>query len=134
MLLMLPHIKEDNSHEPIALKIPPPVSLKYDLFGVISHYGSFYDGHYTSICKDLPLPADGDGNANEGNWCTYNDEDCKEWIPASSDEDIISQQVYVMFYQLQNMPPLDSYLNTMYQQQMYTDASSTAILKTVTMD
>ena len=36
---------------------------KYDLFGVVNHYGSLEYGHYTSFCK----------NQHNNNWYEYND-------------------------------------------------------------
>ena len=36
-------------------------TVKYDLYGVIQHFGSLNGGHYTAICK------------NDNNWVIYND-------------------------------------------------------------
>ena len=56
----------------------------YDLYGVIQHFGTLNQGHYTAICK------------NDGNWVLYND----------SVIDIIKNPVtknaYVLFYKMKN--------------------------------
>ena len=56
----------------------------YDLYGVIEHYGTLSQGHYTAICK------------NDNNWVSYND----------SIIDIVknpvSKNAYVLFYKMKN--------------------------------
>ena len=54
----------------------------YDLYGVIEHYGTMNQGHYTAICK------------NNGNWISYNDSNVG---PA---ENPITKNAYVLFYKM----------------------------------
>ena len=57
----------------------------YDLYGVIEHYGSLNQGHYTAICK------------NDGNWVSYNDSMIK--IVDSP----VSKNAYVLFYKMKDI-------------------------------
>ena len=59
---------------------PEKNNAKYDLYGVIQHFGGLSGGHYTAICK------------NDNNWVSYND----------STLDIVTNPVtknaYILFY------------------------------------
>ena len=57
----------------------------YDLYGVIEHYGSINQGHYTAICK------------NDGNWVSYND---SIYTIVKSP---VSNNAYVLFYKMKNI-------------------------------
>lgn len=48
------------------------ISQKYDLYGIINHYGTLHFGHYVSIVK----------NINDGSWYKYDD---SHRIPISED-------------------------------------------------
>ena len=75
---------ENNNNKSIPEK-------KYDLFGVVNHYGSLEYGHYTSFCK----------NQHNNNWYEYNDRIVNE-IPAEKEkETIVSPNAYILFYRQQ---------------------------------
>ena len=57
----------------------------YDLYGVIEHYGSVNQGHYTAICK------------NDGNWVSCDDSMIK--IVDSP----VSKNAYVLFYKMKDI-------------------------------
>ena len=57
-------------------------NVKYDLIGVINHYGGTSFGHYTAYCL------------NNGNWYEYNDQSVS-YINKSS---VVSNAAYVLFY------------------------------------
>ena len=56
----------------------------YDLYGVIEHYGTMNQGHYTAICK------------NNDKWISYNDSNL------SISKNPVSKNAYVLFYKMQN--------------------------------
>jgi hypothetical protein len=56
----------------------------YDLYGVIEHYGTMNQGHYTAICK------------NNDKWISYNDANL------SISKNPVSKNAYVLFYKMQN--------------------------------
>ena len=66
--------------------------LKYDLIGVINHYGSMEYGHYTSFCK----------NMHDNKWYEFNDKLVKEIQPGKEYETIVSPNAYILFYREQN--------------------------------
>ena len=55
----------------------------YDLYGVIEHYGTMNQGHYTAICK------------NNDKWISYNDSNL------SIIKNPVSKNAYVLFYKMQ---------------------------------
>ena len=57
----------------------------YDLYGVIEHYGTLNQGHYTAICK------------NDGNWVSYNDSVIKIV------DNPVTKNAYVLFYKMKNI-------------------------------
>ena len=56
------------------------INTKYDLYGVVQHFGSLNGGHYTAICK------------NDNNWITYNDSSL------SHCENPVTKNAYILFY------------------------------------
>ena len=66
--------------------------LKYDLFGVINHYGSMDYGHYTSFCK----------NIHDNKWYEYNDRIVNEILPGKEYETIVNPNAYILFYREHN--------------------------------
>ena len=56
----------------------------YDLYGVIEHYGTVSQGHYTAICK------------NDNRWICYNDSN----IEVTNDP--VSKKAYILFYKMQS--------------------------------
>ena len=64
---------------------PEKEKAKYDLYGVIEHYGTLNQGHYTAICK------------NDGNWVSYNDSIC------SIVKSPVTKNAYVLFYKMKNI-------------------------------
>ena len=61
---------------------PDKSNSKYDLYGVIQHFGSLNGGHYTAMCK------------NQENWVDYND----SRIDFVKGNNPISQNAYILFY------------------------------------
>ena len=55
---------------------------KYDLIGVINHYGGASFGHYTAYCL------------NDNEWCEYNDES----VSYINENNVVSNAAYVLFY------------------------------------
>ena len=55
---------------------------KYNLIGVINHYGGESFGHYTAYCL------------NNNKWCEYNDES----VSIISESKVVSSAAYVLFY------------------------------------
>ena len=64
---------------------PEKNKAKYDLYGVIEHYGTLNQGHYTAICK------------NDGNWVSYNDSSIKIV------DTPVSKNAYVLFYKMKDI-------------------------------
>ena len=65
--------------------------IKYDLFGVVNHYGSLEYGHYTSFCK----------NQHNNNWYEYNDRIVNEIPIEKEEETIVNPNAYILFYRQQ---------------------------------
>ena len=59
---------------------PEKDNAKYDLYGVVQHFGSLNGGHYTAICK------------NDKNWVSYNDS------KLDIVENPVTQNAYILFY------------------------------------
>ena len=59
---------------------------KYDLIGVINHYGGESFGHYTAYCL------------NGGKWFEYNDDS----VTYIKEDNVVSSQAYVLFYKRKN--------------------------------
>ena len=59
---------------------------KYDLIGVINHYGGSSFGHYTAYCL------------NGGQWLKYDDES----VSFIDQKNVISNSAYVLFYKIRN--------------------------------
>ena len=59
---------------------------KYDLIGVINHYGGSSFGHYTAYCL------------NENKWIEYNDES----LSKIAKNNVVSNAAYVLFYKRNN--------------------------------
>ena len=57
--------------------------IKYNLIGIINHYGSAYYGHYTANCL------------NRNNWYKFND----EIVSKMKENKIVTDSAYVLFYQ-----------------------------------
>lgn len=84
-------IKDENSSDsevtdPLKqIYLPNPsikTDLKYELFGVVNHYGSQNFGHYTSIVK------------TQKGWVNFNDERFSE----ADMEDVVNKNAYMLFY------------------------------------
>ena len=66
---------------------PDKSNSKYDLYGVIQHFGSLNGGHYTAMCK------------NQDNWVDYND----SRIDFVKGNNPISQNAYILFYRSKDL-------------------------------
>ena len=62
---------------------------KYDLYGVIQHFGSLNKGHYTALCK------------NNGNWVSYNDSDL------NIVNNPVTKNAYILFYKRNSLEKND---------------------------
>jgi len=63
---------------------------RYDLYGIVHHYGTKNGGHYVSECKD----------PNTNNWYLCDDESV---TPISSGPDLTSSSAYLLFYYRSSM-------------------------------
>lgn len=61
----------------------PTDSLKYQLYGVINHYGTQESGHYTAFCK-----------LEEDKWFEFND----SFASSINKDKIVSNDAYILFY------------------------------------
>ena len=59
----------------------------YDLYGTGNHSGSVYGGHYTANIKNM-----------NGKWYSFND----TFIDEISDNNVITQHTYCLFYRKKN--------------------------------
>lgn len=59
------------------------ISTKYDLYGIVNHFGSLNGGHYTAACKGI-----------DGSWYNFNDSS----VSSLSGKRIKSEAAYVLFY------------------------------------
>ena len=60
--------------------------IKYNLIGVINHYGDGFYGHYTANCL------------NRNNWYCFDD----ETISKITKDKIVTDSAYILFYQKVN--------------------------------
>ena len=67
---------------------PNKENNKYDLFGVINHYGTLGYGHYTAFCK----------NYHDNNWYEYNDKIVKKIQDDYIKNTIVNKNAYILFY------------------------------------
>ena len=72
---------------------PEKNKAKYDLYGVIEHFGTLNHGHYTAICK------------NAGNWVNYNDSTIN-FVKSP-----VTKNAYVLFYKMKNIGETNSLIN-----------------------
>ena len=100
--ILIIHLKRFNNNKKINTFIEYPIKdlyindyihssdniSKYDLFGVINHFGSLEYGHYTSYCL----------NYHDNIWYEYNDRIVNK-IPKEKEKDIIvNKNGYILFY------------------------------------
>ena len=104
--ILIIHLKRFNNNKKINTFIDFPLRdldineyiksndsvAKYDLFGIINHYGSMEYGHYTSYCF----------NYHDHTWYEYNDRLVNK-IPKEKEKDkIINKNAYILFYRCQD--------------------------------
>ena len=104
--ILIIHLKRFNNNKKINTFIEYPLTdldinnyiqsndsiSKYDLFGVINHFGSLEYGHYTSYCF----------NYHDNIWYEYNDRIVNK-IPKEKEKDIIvNKNGYILFYRAQD--------------------------------
>ena len=104
--ILIIHLKRFNNNKKINTLIKFPLKSleldkyinktnktnnKYDLFGVINHFGSLEYGHYTAFCK----------NYHDNNWYEYNDRIVNKIPGEKENEIIVNQNAYVLFYREQ---------------------------------
>ena len=59
------------------------ISTKYDLYGVVNHFGSLNGGHYTANCRNP-----------DGQWYNFNDSS----VSAIGNKNVVSSSAYLLFY------------------------------------
>ena len=69
---------------------------KYDLFGVVNHYGRLDYGHYDAYCL----------NFEDNNWYYFNDASVKK-INKEEINKIVTEKAYLLFYRQQNMESIN---------------------------
>ena len=104
--ILIIHLKRFNNNKKINTLIEYPLTdldlkkyikskdkvVKYDLFGVINHFGSMEYGHYTSYCL----------NYNDNNWYEYNDRIVNKIQKGREKETVINKNGYILFYKAQD--------------------------------
>jgi len=104
--ILIIHLKRFNNNKKIDTMIEFPLNnldiknyikssdtiSKYDLFGVINHYGSLEYGHYTSYCL----------NYHDNNWYEYNDRIVNKIQKEKEKEIIVNKNAYILFYRSQD--------------------------------
>ena len=104
--ILIIHLKRFNNNKKINTYIEFPLNdldikpfiksgdnvSKYDLFGVINHFGSLEYGHYTSFCL----------NYKDNNWYEYNDRIANKIQKGKEKEVIINKNAYILFYRCQD--------------------------------
>ena len=60
----------------------------YDLYGVVNHYGTLINGHYTAYCK----------NFVSNSWYLFNDSK----VSLLDKRDIVTDHAYILFYRLRS--------------------------------
>ena len=65
---------------------------KYDLFGVVNHFGSLDYGHYTAFCL----------NYHDNNWYEYNDRIVNKVQKGKEKDIVVNKNAYILFYKSQN--------------------------------
>ena len=60
---------------------------RYDLYGVINHYGSLSAGHYTATCRVV-------GSQGKEEWYSFNDENVYRLPP----QGVVTFNAYILFY------------------------------------
>lgn len=73
-----------QKRESTTFEWPEKKPLKYNLFGVINHYGSMHFGHYTAYAK------------NEDKWYCYDDSNV---TPIQEESKVVTEAAYVLFYE-----------------------------------
>lgn len=79
---------EDLDLNPFLSHQNSDLEAKYDLFGIISHRGSFNGGHYVSYCK----------NYETGQWFEYDD----SHVTPFTEKAVASVPAYILFYRLRS--------------------------------
>ena len=75
--------------------------MKYDLFGIINHYGIIQAGHYSAFIK----------NAQTNQWYQYNDSNCKEVTEVFVKSQ--NEYAYILFYKRRSLT-LESSIREIY--------------------
>ena len=100
--ILIIHLKRFNNNKKINTFIDYPLTdldinkyiksndrvSKYDLFGVINHFGSLNYGHYTSYCL----------NYHDNNWYEYNDRIVNKITKLKEKDTIVNKDGYILFY------------------------------------
>ena len=117
--VLIIHLKRFNNNKKIDTMIDFPLDnldiknyiksedevTKYDLFGVINHYGSLEYGHYTSFCL----------NYHDNFWYEYNDRIVNKIQKGKEKETIINKNAYVLFYRAKDINKIN--WDSMYQKE-----------------
>ena len=107
--ILIIHLKRFNNNKKINTLIDYPLTdldinkfiksndnvAKYDLYGVINHFGSLEYGHYTSFCL----------NYHDNIWYEYNDRIVNKI--EKEKETIINKNAYILFYKAQDIDKIN---------------------------
>ena len=109
--ILIIHLKRFNNNKKINTFIEFPLTdlninpfikssdtvSKYDLFGVINHFGSLEYGHYTSFCL----------NYKDNNWYEYNDRIANKIQKGKEKDAVINKNAYILFYRAKDNDDID---------------------------
>jgi hypothetical protein len=77
----------------------PGACYTYDLFGVVNHFGSMRNGHYTASVK----------NECTGEWLIYNDASCRP----QTESKVHSSSAYILFYRRKDLTSMKKAIPTL---------------------
>ena len=109
--ILIIHLKRFNNNKKINTLIEfPLVDLnlnkyvksndtisKYNLYGVINHFGSLEYGHYTAFCL----------NYHDNSWYEYNDRIVNKIQKGKEKEIIVNKNAYILFYRSEDNNNID---------------------------
>ena len=109
--ILIIHLKRFNNNKKINTFIDYPLTdldlnnyiksqekvPKYDLIGVINHFGSLEYGHYTAFCL----------NYHDKNWYEYNDRIVNKIQIGKEKDSVVNKYGYILFYKSQDIEKIN---------------------------
>jgi hypothetical protein len=109
--ILIIHLKRFNNNKKINTFIDYPLTdldlnnyiksqekvPKYDLIGVINHFGSLEYGHYTAFCL----------NYHDNNWYEYNDRIVNKIQIGKEKDSVVNKYGYILFYKSQDIEKIN---------------------------